>query len=562
MQCLADMGLHGYMLSCIVSMYWQAPMQPKLGNNLGQQFNSTRGVKQGDPLSPLLFGVFFDRIEKWLSERLPSCGVAVGDRLVRVLLYADDLALLASSAVDLQRLLNALRTFCQEFHMEVNIGKTEIVVFGYSKYRGSARWWIRDRGGVAQQVPVSQQFKYLGVIFHETKGMLVAVDALGTAGRRAMWAMMTQCKDRGFTCKGLQVQLFNSLVSPILCYCSEVWGPTMLHSEAQGSRRVDHVLDNDLSRVQTLFCRLLAGKVRKSTPRQVLLREFGCHPLARMWLRSMLGFWNRVTTMPHSELLRIAMQENASLCFAAVRKPHMRKHLWYYRFRGILRYLDAHNQRLAEALAAVDQCRRIESPSLVFTAFDAWFCQRWQGLPANPRDQSVPSEQILYCTYERWFARVPVGQLDMSQPATWCPRIVTETAGIHSAHATSLLRLRLGAHDLGIAAGRWAGVARQDRLCGRCNAGLPDDEFHMVFECSHYDAIRSRFSCLFASQELQSPVPEGTHMSTFIHQNATLVAAFVHACWLQRCNGVLDPIHVLSLADIQNALTTADDHTW
>jgi len=59
MQCLVDMGVHGSMLSTLTYMYWQAPMVTKVGRKLGQPFDTTRGVKQGDPLYPLLFGIFY-----------------------------------------------------------------------------------------------------------------------------------------------------------------------------------------------------------------------------------------------------------------------------------------------------------------------------------------------------------------------------------------------------------------------------------------------------------------------------------------------------------------------
>jgi hypothetical protein len=72
------------------------------------------------------------------------------------------------------------------------------------------------------------------------------------------------------------MHLFNSLVSPILCYCSEVWAPALLHSSGSGPSGVRKALSNDMQLVQFMFLRLLAGRVRKSTCRLLLLREFGC----------------------------------------------------------------------------------------------------------------------------------------------------------------------------------------------------------------------------------------------------------------------------------------------
>jgi hypothetical protein len=58
---------------------------------------------------------------------------------------------------------------------------------------------------------------------------------------------------------------------------------TMLHSSGSGPTGVAKALSNDMQVVQFMFLRMLAGRVRKSTCRQLLLREFGCQPLVSAW---------------------------------------------------------------------------------------------------------------------------------------------------------------------------------------------------------------------------------------------------------------------------------------
>jgi hypothetical protein len=485
------------MLETIVSMYWNAPMATKLNGPVGWPFDSTRGVKQGDPLSPLLFGLFFDRIEKWMGQRARSCGVELGGQLVRMLLYADDLALIAQSAAHLQLMLNALHAFCVEYDMDVNVDKTEIVVFGSSCFvPSSSSSWRYGASTNYKAVKQSQEFKYLGITFHETKGVSVSVDALYTAGHRAMWAMLSRCSEHNISSMSMKVHLFNTLVTPILCYCSEVWGVALMYSEAQGDRLWSNVLNNHLCQLQMLGLRMIAGKPGRSVPRHLLLRKLGCRPLVWSWFRGMSGMWNRITSMQPTELLARAMRENIQLSEGNEGAVRYRKQLWFYRFKGILQYVHRHTQQLTDVLQQCSQMQPLRF-SLALQTFEKWLYQQWHDLPSDPR--TAPSHQVVYCTYDRWFAEVPLTELDLSQPSTWCPPFVHKTAGLCMDHEYSLLRFRLGAHDLRVATGRWgqARASRGARLCDRCDLGLVEDEFHMVFECPFYAPVRERFAVLF-----------------------------------------------------------------
>eukprot|EP00775_Hariotina_reticulata_P015068 gene15068-biopygen1015 len=75
------------------------------------------------------------------------------------------MALVASSPADLQQLLDSLAGFCQQYAMEVNVTKTEVVEFRCPRTRPTDWQWTFE----GHVLPVSQQFRYLGVVFHATK---------------------------------------------------------------------------------------------------------------------------------------------------------------------------------------------------------------------------------------------------------------------------------------------------------------------------------------------------------------------------------------------------------
>jgi hypothetical protein len=59
------------------------------------------------------------------------------ERLLQLLLYADDLALLANTKHQLQNMLRVLADFCDEYDLEVNVPKCTVVVVGKRTYQGS-----------------------------------------------------------------------------------------------------------------------------------------------------------------------------------------------------------------------------------------------------------------------------------------------------------------------------------------------------------------------------------------------------------------------------------------
>ena len=85
-----------------------------------------------------------------------------------------------------------------------------------------------------------------------------------------------------------------------------------------------------------------------------------------------------------------------------------------------------------------------------------------------------------------------------------------------------LAQLRTGSHQLRVETGRWERprVAREQRICQRCQSGEVDDEHHMVFDCPALEEVRVQHAGLFAgSADLRS----------FLAQESLQVAAFVSA---------------------------------
>ncbi len=89
--------------------------------NEDKLFKTTRGSKQGGPLSPTFFSIYGNE----LSSRLKASSEAIWfeNRLINIL-YADDITLIALITHGIQTLVRILEEYCDEFEIQLNPEKT------------------------------------------------------------------------------------------------------------------------------------------------------------------------------------------------------------------------------------------------------------------------------------------------------------------------------------------------------------------------------------------------------------------------------------------------------
>ena len=509
---LASLGIDGPMLLILVQMYWRVRVRPRRGQELGAPFESTCGVRQGDPLSPLLFGLFIDRLEGFLAAEVPGSGVELGGHLLRLLLYADDLALLAEDPQSLQRMLDALQRFCEANHLRVNVGKTEIVVFGASRWRppaGAHSW--RYHSAV---VPVSEQFKYLGMTLHCTRGMSVAVDRLRAAGLRAIWGMHGRCKRYEIVDFSLRARLFRTLAEPILTYCSEVWAPDWMPSRETALRAPLQVLQND-------YLRHLGG-VRRCVPADILCAESGLPPLPLCWARACAALWNRLVRMGDCPLkrawvadLQLAHSLGLDLDSEDGRKDRARK-TWGGAWLRVLRWLSRSGGGDGGAVGAYltgvlhtlaqgsEALAGLQVPLAVPHVTGAWHELAALRTAENAGRPGAMAE------YLAAFAPLEGAEPEESGFPRDMPYYFRHTARFKSlAHARALMRLRCCSAPFRACFTSF----REEIACPRC--AVPETPEHVLLDCPAHDDLRSapRFARLF-----NAAAPPLSRMRTFVTQ--------------------------------------------
>ncbi len=90
-------------------------------------FRSTSGVRQGNVLSPTFFSLFINDLAAGIKST--GIGVPFRDTKLSILLYADDVLLLAESEKDLQDLMDFTQDWCLKWRMKINNSKTKMMHF-------------------------------------------------------------------------------------------------------------------------------------------------------------------------------------------------------------------------------------------------------------------------------------------------------------------------------------------------------------------------------------------------------------------------------------------------
>src|SRR6202012_5950717 len=171
---------------------------------MSESFEVNEGVRQGCCLSPLLFIIFMDKI---IRQANVEGNIAVGEVIMKILAYADDLILLMNDVSELQKGIDCLNVACEEFGMKISVGKNKVMHVGKSREEVV---FVLD-GEELEQV---SEFKYLGTIFSED-GRLVKEGN----------AVASQLRSRVFNKKELssdtKLAIHSSIFRPTILYGSE-----------------------------------------------------------------------------------------------------------------------------------------------------------------------------------------------------------------------------------------------------------------------------------------------------------------------------------------------------
>jgi hypothetical protein len=142
-----------------IRLYEKAISKFKNTEGWSKEINCNIRVKQGCPLSPTLFSIYIDKLEDFLEEAGcvdPTLSVIV----INLLLYDDDIVLMARSPHDLGKQLRILKDFFSNMGMTNNTKKTKVMIIKSNKITYDT--FVYDNNNLEEVT----SYKYLGIDIH------------------------------------------------------------------------------------------------------------------------------------------------------------------------------------------------------------------------------------------------------------------------------------------------------------------------------------------------------------------------------------------------------------
>ena len=435
---LRKYNINGNFLSLIQNLYQKTKCAVKVNGRRTDFFQYSKGVRQGCPLSPLLFNLFINGIVKCLNKNNPK--PLKLNQNISCLLYADDLVIFSSSKEGLQKSLDAAANYFSKWNLDINYDKTKCMIFNKRGDKGKHEFNIK--GNIIKNVKV---YKYLGIhISSKNCSLKNSLNELAKKANRALFSLKSNLNLMKMPV-GLVLKLFDTMIVPILLYGAEVWVATGKYLPEKWDKLA-------IEKEHTQLLKQILG-LNRSVQNIVVRADFGRTPLlveahGRVWgyIRYLRGKTD--TLVKNAYLADSVLDEGSSV---------------YKLFETGIKELITQNIKKHQDpyLSANKKVKMILKNDYIE---NFWKIK----IRESSRASAYASHKLKY------------------EQETYLDCITIKK------HRVSLAKLRMSDHQLNIQKGRHTRptTPRHLRFCEFCKDEL-EDEAHFMFECQNDNELKS-----------------------------------------------------------------------
>ena len=243
---LRKMGISGKVYAFIEKLYANSTLVVNVNDHTSEPVPLLRGLRQGCPLSPILFSIFINDILPLMDEKQPwqpECCY---------LLFADDLCIVGRSADELQSWMNKVTEWANTWGMTVGPSKCGVMMVPRidsmlenpapmkPKKERSSKSRISEEERVIMEreineiqwtlqgnrIPVVNEYKYLGILIRNDLNRFHMIRARILSATSVLNQLQHLLMNEAIPAP-LRVLIMKVKLLPVCLYGARVWGGVM-----------------------------------------------------------------------------------------------------------------------------------------------------------------------------------------------------------------------------------------------------------------------------------------------------------------------------------------------
>jgi hypothetical protein len=297
-------------------------------------------------------------------------------------------------------------------------------------------------------VDITNEYTYLGIKLTPNAKFSITHQQLSEKAMHALYKIRRHLDFHALTPK-IAIKIFDSIISPILLYGSEVWG-------AYSKNDFKNWDKTPIEKTHLKFCKLSLGINRKAS-NLAYRGELGKFPLLIPIIKRTLNYINHLNQLPNKTIAKQA--------FLLSKQLHSEGRESFY--SNIINTITSHYDSGDEPF---DLETKIESPGCneIIKNIKHNYITFWK------EQISKSSNLSFYSTFKKEY------------------KLEEYLNNIENKSQRKILtQFRISNHKLKIEYGRYQNIPRDERLCNNCNMQTVEDEFHFVFDCQCYETKRN-----------------------------------------------------------------------
>ena len=472
---LLQFGIDGNFFNVIKNIYSNDKICIKHENKTTELFEVNLGVKQGCILSPLLFNIFLADLPKMIEDDPHQTKTFEHPGAI---LWADDIVLFSESKEGLTSMLKTTENYCRDNELTLNTDKTKCMIFNKTGKLLRTPFYYNHT-----KLENVRKFKYLGFLITPSGEIKSGLKDLKDRALKAFFKLKNAMSDSFKDQIKITLNLFDTLIKPIMMYMSDFWGGLKPLKEN----------NNPIEKIHIMACKHILG-VQKQTTNVGVLLEIGRFPMQNLAIKAAIKNWERIH---HKGKISEILKKNIELA-------KTEKLPWLNHIESILQ---AHN-----AEDFIHNYPNTEHPFIHKKIFRNLYDTFHQNA-----FQTISNPESKLRTYS--LLKTEIGCEE------YLHTIKNTTA------RQSITKFRLSNHFLEIEKGRHKTpkTPKEMRFCPFCPKSV-EDEVHFLIECPTYEHMRNKMLNIVLENKQQFLQLSKTEkfIKIMTHENTTLIAKHIH----------------------------------